>query len=63
MNISGRSINVRYGKESAQYVLMDLQGQVVKSGTLYQGAATIAMGRSGNYILRVDGVNQLVRVR
>lgn len=63
VNVSGRLINVRYGTESAQYVLMDLQGQVVKSGTLYKGAATIGMDRSGNYILRIDGVNQLVRVR
>ena len=63
INITGRMINVRYEKESAGYSLMDSQGRILKSGKLYKGVSSIEVNRSGNYILRVDGVNQLLNVR
>jgi hypothetical protein len=63
VNVLGRIISVRYEKESANYLLLDSQGRILKSGMLYKGVSSIEVTHSGKYILRVDGINQLVNVR
>jgi hypothetical protein len=62
VNVAGRIINI-HGTDNTEYVLTDLQGRILKSGSLYKGSASIEMNRSGNYVLHIDGTNQLVRIR
>jgi hypothetical protein len=54
---------VHLDNEKSSYALMDLHGRVLKNGVLYKGNSWIEVTRSGNFILRVDGINRFVRIQ
>jgi hypothetical protein len=63
IDVSGRTIMVHLDNEKSSYALMDLHGRVLKNGVLYKGNSWIEVTRSGNFILRVDGINRFVRIQ
>ncbi|SIN93181.1 InlB B-repeat-containing protein [Fibrobacter sp. UWB11] len=59
----GRNIQVMNARKGSAYAVLDMQGNVITSGTVDSANFNVTMSRSGAYVVRVGSVAQLVRVK
>lgn len=61
--LQGRSLQIQSTTVGAPYAVMDMQGRVVKSGSIGAASMVLPMPASGNYLVRVGSQIQRISVK
>lgn len=61
--VQGRSLQIQSATVGAPYAVMDMQGRVVKSGSIGAASMVLPMPTSGNYLVRVGSQIQRISVK
>ena len=61
--IQGKNIVVHTSSLKTNFTLLDLQGRIVKTGTLNAGNTIISVGNSGFYLLKVGNLLRKIQIK
>jgi hypothetical protein len=61
--VQGRTLDIHGMKAGAKWAVYDMRGGLVAQGVAHSASSRVQIQKSGNYVVRMGGLFQTVRVR